>query len=783
MPKKIASEAGADQRTPSIPQYFSWINNTNEGSTEAQTITNLEFFAWLKREFGMEIKIYAWDAGNFDGAGRGYGDQQGAKFRSQYPNGYGPVVEKAAESGIRLGLWGSPDGFGDTPETEKTRYDFMVDLCRKYHFALFKVDGVCGTLRPEKAALYAQQLRDCRQYSPDLIVLNHRLDLYEAETYVTTALWQGVETYVDVHSANRETCMHHRGFIFKRGLPEGLDRLLEDHGVCISSSVAYFEDDLIYQAFGRCMILAPEIYGNPWLMRDDEFPKLARIYNLHKACAPILVDGLVLPDTYGDTPVSRGTGSHRFIATGHHGWTPRTVRIRLDSEIGLEQEREKIALIQRHPTEKLVGIYEYGDTVDVELMPFRAHLFEAAVVSEAYPVLENCEYEMIREDAEGNPLEVKMLCCGGGEITLLAKGESRLYGNYEKRDARQPAPLYLGALTDSEIPEGRSEELYEAAQFAVDNDSLERREWHRAGQTAIPEVQAARDAFFAQATYVARGCDNAALFDGNPDTYFDGQSRYLTDFNGMGQRVDGGCLRVDFGGVYDADEVEITCFAIHDPITEVKTQIYPEQGSYSADLRHWQATAAAERDVLDNDCTAPAVKAGVHNMVTVTGDRVRVTYRLNGSPIRYFRLPTPMDRIYSVRLLKEGQEMSLTAPKANNLQAAYGVKTPVAMRGATVTLPEVKDGDYVAVALNGIHGDEGAYCTAEVDGRLLGFPDRAPAYLSNVWEFCVRHTDRNYTYYLPLDASMSGKQMTIRTLLCDGEHTDISCDVWLCPKH
>ncbi len=48
MPMKIASEAGADQRTPSVPQYFSWINNTNEGSTETQTLINLEFFAWLK---------------------------------------------------------------------------------------------------------------------------------------------------------------------------------------------------------------------------------------------------------------------------------------------------------------------------------------------------------------------------------------------------------------------------------------------------------------------------------------------------------------------------------------------------------------------------------------------------------------------------------------------------------------------------------------------------------------------------------------------------------------
>ena len=783
MSKKIATEAGADQRTPSIPQYFSWINNTNEGSTEAQTIVNLDFFDWLKREFGMEIKIYAWDAGNFDGAGRGYGDADGPKFRGQYPNGYDPVVKRAAEVGIRMGLWGSPDGFGDTPEEEKKRYDFMVDLCRKHHFSLFKVDGVCGTLRPEKAHVYAEQLRECRQYSPDLIVLNHRLDLYEAEKYVTTSLWQGVETYVDVHSANAETCMHHRGFIFKRGLPEGLDRLLEDHGVCISSSVAYFEDDLIYQAFGRCMILAPEIYGNPWLMRDDEFHKLARVYNLHRACAPILVDGKTLPDTYGETPVSRGTDSHRFITTGNHGWTPRKITIRLDGEIGLADSGEKIALIQRHPTEKLIGLYDFGNTVEVELMPFRAHLFEVAAIREALPVLENCEYETIREDARGNPLEVKMLCCGGGEITLLAGGQSRPYGDYEKRDIREPAPLHLGTLIPEAIPEGQAEELYEVAQFAVDNDSLETRELRRAGETVIPEVKAARDAFFSQATYTARGCDQAALFDGDPATYFDGQSRYLTDFQGRGLRIDGGCLRVDFGGIFDADEVEITCFAIHEPITEVRAQICPEEGSYSADLIHWRTAKSADKAVVEANCTAPVVKASVHHIVKATGDRIRVAYKTDGAPIRYFRLPAPMDRIYSIRLLKDGQEVTLTSPKANNLQAPYGSKAPVAMRGGTVTLPEVRDGDYIAVAVNGIHGAEGAYCVAEVDGQRMGFPDRAPAYKSNVWEFVVSTSDRNNTFYLPLSAAMSGKDVRVCVLLCDGEHTEVDCEVWLCPKH
>jgi hypothetical protein len=59
---------GADRRTPSRAQYFSWINNANEGATEEQTLANLEFFRWLKDEFGMQLDIYAFDAGAIDGA-------------------------------------------------------------------------------------------------------------------------------------------------------------------------------------------------------------------------------------------------------------------------------------------------------------------------------------------------------------------------------------------------------------------------------------------------------------------------------------------------------------------------------------------------------------------------------------------------------------------------------------------------------------------------------------------------------------------------------------------
>ena len=41
------------EESPSRSEYFSWINNTNEGSTEAQTLANLSFFAELNKKYGM----------------------------------------------------------------------------------------------------------------------------------------------------------------------------------------------------------------------------------------------------------------------------------------------------------------------------------------------------------------------------------------------------------------------------------------------------------------------------------------------------------------------------------------------------------------------------------------------------------------------------------------------------------------------------------------------------------------------------------------------------------
>lgn len=760
---KNKKDAGADQLTPSIPQYFSWINNTNEGATEEQTIINLDFFDYLKHTYGMQIKIYAWDAGNFDGSRRHYGAIEKEKLSRQYPNGYAPVVEKAKKAGIRLGLWGSPDGYGDDPETEKERYEFFVHLCRDYNFAEFKLDGVCGTLREEKAPLFAKMLRECREYSPDLVVLNHRLNLFEAEKHITTFLFNGDETYVDILNCNRNTAMHNRAFMFTRGHVEGLNRLAEDHGVCISSEIDYFEDELVYQAFGRCLILAPEIYGNPWLMRDDELPKLARIYNLHRRNASILVEGTLLPEEYGCHAISRGSNKKRFICTGNNSWESKKIKVKL-SDLGLETN-EKIAVNLHHPYEKHIGKFDISDTVEIELMPFRAMLLEASAISEAEPMIGGCEYEIINEDENGTPLKIK-----------LFSGETEVEHINAKKEN---APRYLGKLNENTVNPENGEFLYEAASFAISNDSLERRSLLRAGETSIPEVKAARDAFFNQKTYILRGCDNANMFDGRSDTFFDAQSR---NYGGEDLRIEGGCLRIDFGEELEADSVEIECFAAKSANDEVPPPIIPSFAEYSANLANWSNAGFPRVEATDESYKQDIVSFCVHDIYTLEGRRVKITYPI-GDKLRYFRIARPMDRIYSVKLLKNGKEIKLSAPKANNMQAHPREKFIELSKSADFILPEIDRPSRLAVAIEGKHGKEGVYCVAQIDGETVGFPHRAPDYVANMWEHRVCKEGENNTYFLPIDESLSGKKITVKAIYTDDRKKDIPCRVYLCDVH
>ena len=757
--KKTKETAGAEETTPSIPQYFSWISSTNEGSTESQTLANIAYFKWLRDTYGAQVDIYAWDAGNLDGSSSTYETFDSPKLKAQYPRGYGPIAEAAADAGMRLGVWCGPDGYGDTDEEAEARRELLVSLCRDFHFALFKIDGVCSRLREEKQGEFVKTLKECRRYSPDLILLNHRLRLGIGEPYATTFLWNGQETYVDVHIANDRPAPHHRAFMFWRSNVPELQRLAEDHGVCISSCNDYFDDDMIYQAFGRCLILAPEIYGNPWLLPDVDQPRLARVFSLHRSVRDILVNGIVLPEEkYGPSSVSRGDGKRRFIVTGNAEWERKTLKIKLDSSIGLEP-CDRVTVCSHHPYEEYIGTFAYGEEAEIPLLPFRSALIEVASADCASVMLSGCRYEVIRAK-DGEPEKVKLLSASG-KIGVVRGGkveETDLWdGGAFDLSPKDPVRIDRAPWAREPVT-AKMERLYEAAVFASSNDSLEAQAVRKAGETAFAEVRAARDAFFAQRTYVLRGCESRFAFDGDDDTFFDGGTKV---FYGGSMRESGACLRVDFGAIRYADSVVIEYFKGDYETEEIRDQSAYPFGDFSTDLAIWNKTVLTEDREICNRVQEVVVN-DVHNVDTVPGRKMRAEYSI-GAAIRYLRIREPLDRIYKIALIKDGEEVALTDPKVLIMLPHYRDRKIVGARRVRVRIPrdEWAPGAYLSIGVKGKHGVEGAYAVAEIDGKEYGCPERAASYPCVAWECSVARVERGYTYYLPVTEAMTERVINV----------------------
>ncbi|UCE41341.1 MAG: hypothetical protein JSV17_18235 [Candidatus Aminicenantes bacterium] len=755
---------GAEETTPSRAHYFSWINNTNEGATEEQTLINLEFFGWLYEEYGMILDIYAFDAGAIDGKGF-YGSIYSERFKRQFPNAFDPVYQKAKNIGARLGVWGGPDGFGDTPEEEKARRDMMVKLCRDYDFMLFKFDAVSGSLRPEKQDAFIKMMVDCRKYSPDLILLNHRLELGKGLPYATTSLWEGAETYIDVFMSNRITGTHHRVGALSRGLPPDLIRLTEDHGVCLSSCLDYWEDDLILQAFNRCLILAPEIYANPWFLRDDEFPKLARIYNLHRRYRDILVNGIVLPeDKYGPHAVSRGDGRTRFLTLRNLTWEPVRYKIKLDEEIGLKKNKN-VVLRQFHPTERMLGTFNFGDTIEIEVLPFRSCLLAAASEGLQEIGVEGCHFEIVRDSKDkdviinllgmpGEAAEIKVISPGrkfknaqleGKQAKSLAEGRS-LEIAFSGEPHQKKWHRKLGDLEACEIPEN-VKALYEATCFAADNNALEVRSLLRSGPTKIPQVRKARDAFFNQEVFVERGVWDKNLFDKDLDTSF-----YVNTRFGRELRINGGALRIDFGELIDIDRLVI--YVKDEQSLQPFKRDEIVRTEVSADLNEWKRIFMLAGKSMEMDLSG-------------------------AGPIRFVRLAGCPTQIFEIEGFRNGRRLDSSKWRASNLLSPYGRFRAHYAWSFSFVLDEIPAGGYLAIPISGIHGKEGAYAAAKIGGKLVGAPDRAVSFPSNTWEYYAREYDRNYTYYIPLDKDMIGKPVEIFVLGMNKDAGELKPEIWL----
>ncbi len=781
------------EKTPSVPQYFSWINNTNEGPTEEQTLINLRFFKWLHDEYGMQLGIYAFDAGTIDSQGY-YGSMKTERFRSQFPNGFGPVAELAKSFDCRLGLWGGPDGFGDTPAEEKARTEMLVSLCRDYGFRLFKLDAVCGQLRDEKQDAFINAMARCRKYAPDLIVLNHRLNLSEeAKRHVTTFLMGGRETYIDVHMSNNTTATHNRQGALSRGLPPKLLRLTEDHGVCLSSCLDFWEDDLVLQAFNRCLILAPQIYGNPWLLRDEEFAKLARIYNLHYRNREILVEGMKLPESYGPHAVARGDQATRFVTLRNLTWNPVSYTVRLDDEIGLTR-KGRVELRRYHPSEEILGTFDHGDEIEVTVAPFRSCLIMATAVECNEIGVEGCIYEVVR-DTPGKPAKVKLLGMPGESAHVRLRAGRRKF-SVAAIDGK-PAPKFLqkGAtvtfpgepvennwhrkladLQPVDVP-ADAEQLYEATCFKAPNDALEVQSLRRSGPSRIPQVIAARKAFFEQELFWRRGIWDKYLFDGRNETFF-GVHRYRRD-----KRIDGGCLRLDFRKAYKFDAVTIrTLRKEQNKDAEQAARELPAE--VSADLKAWRPITFK----LRSNCEPEQVK--VAHIERNGGRHHYVDYNLlrwdakvpEDTNWRYLRMAPAPQRTAEVELMCNGRRVQPDTDSkwhATTLFAPYEkARTKRAWEAKISIASNSAPDSYLCVAVNGKHGRDGVFAALRLDDKYIGATQRAVSFPAVVFENGPRNLNGNYTFYFPITSEMRGGTMDVVLLGQEECAPDIRPQVW-----
>lgn len=713
---------GADESSPSRAHYFSWINNTNEGATIEHTAANMGFFQWLHDEYGMVLDLYAFDAGAVD-APQYYGKPDTRKFRTQFPDGFGPAARMAEGFGGRLGVWLGPDGFGDTEEEKQARIDFLVSLCRDDNVELFKMDAVCGQLRDEKQPALIELMKECRKHQPNLIMLNHRLNLGPAEPHATTFLWQGAETYIDVHMANNMTATHNRAKALGRGLPPELKRLAEDHGVCLSSCLDYWEDDLILQAFNRSMILAPQLYGSPWFLRDDEYPKLARIFNLHRRYRDILVKGMVLPEEqYGPYAVSRGDETTRLITLRNLTWEPVTYEVALDETIGLTAGGGREVRLF-HPYEQILGKeLKAADTVKVTVYPFRAALLLATTKGCDEPSLAEGPYRVIKNVEGEHPVIEKLVPV----------------------ELKQPWHRKLDELSNCDLPDDW-EALYEATVFAADNNALELRSLERSGPTTISAVAEARQAFLDQPLLAARAVSDRYMFDGDPATVFD------TFVRNRDMRISDGALRIDF-----SEPVSFDRLALHTQALD-STLIRNEQlgAQFSTDLLEW--TPAEELIVHGNTL----------NIYPPAGEW------------RYFRMQMAPERIAEIEAWRGDLALPRDDWRASNLFSHPDARPADKAWSATVSIDELTPTSYLCVAIEGEHGEEGAYAALRVDGEPVGAPSRATSYPSNTWEYPVRRLKTGFTYFFPLDASYLGKEIEVVVLGMKDGGKDLEPSVWL----
>jgi hypothetical protein len=446
--------------------------------------------------------------------------------------------------------------------------------------------------------------------------------------------------------------------------------------------------------------------------------------------------------------------------------------VKLDESVGLKKS-SKVDVKTYHPTEKIVGSFAYGSTVDIEVAPFRSCLIKLSdASSEKEFGIEGIDYQVVM-DLKGKPMEIQLLGMPGSDKTIklsgdysafksatidgvensgLLKGE-HLSIRFEGQKLNKPYHRKICELSVCPIPID-AEAIYESTCFAANNNALEVRELKRSGESIIPQVQSARKAFFEQRMFEKRELWDKYLFDGDPSTAFSVNMRW------GGFEPEKAALRLDLGHSQNLDSLVVQT------IDEFSLQpLKSEEGQYaliSNDLNSWKS------------------------VLFYAGKSMKIDLSASGQ-IRYVKLqPAPL-RITEVIGYKNGKQVDRTGWRASNLFRPYITNSwnnNLIFRtqkswSAKFTFDQIPEGSYLCIAIEGEHGFEGAFAGAKIDGQYVGCADRAPSFKSNTWEVGVRATDKNYTYYIALDKTMISKEIEAFVLGFNKAQLDLKPQVYI----
>ncbi len=789
--------------------YFDWLCHDNSGPLESEILANFAALKKMKELYGLQFDIYNSDAGLVESMGT-YFPQYRPLFDRRFPQGLDRVAAAAADLDMRLGLWIGPDGFGETHREMETRQQQLISWVKDSNVGLFKLDTVVSPLRhPDKYILekkyqaLADALNEIRSLDPQFVAINHRVNNSPYMLTITDCiLWQGEETYIDVHISNRDAWLHNRVCSIRRDLSTRYFdlpfRLFEDHGICFNSLLERWDDDLVTQAFGRASVISPEMYGTFFFLRDWDWPRFARLLHLHKATRDIL---------RGDTrllaggDISHSNGRSAVLVIRNMNWDPLTKTIPLDTGLGLTQDPgTPLTIRQRHPHEFLLsgqpGGLQIGDSLELTCDPFEVKLIQIDSSAPRDPYLGGISYEVIpggnsaRFDLRllgraGQDYEIHLYNMegrslkdeSGAEVILPeGSGDALRVGFPGLRRDR----TYFQRVGDfEEIAADAAEGAYlaELAKFRLDDDALEIREMKELKRrpSRHPEIEACRAYMWDKVILTHTYHRNA--FDGDPDTrWSDGYPR-RSPFTGTPRpyRSDTSLWRIDLGNPLALSRLELH-------IVRRLEEAELDRIELSADLRTWIPVEGIRLPGLDRIPFFEELRRRdgdirIHDVEAGDGRPVVLAVDLPANTSRYVRI---LGRNFSVSEIygfdPQERELDRSRWRATNF---YGsTPQPYRVLRWTGKLPDHWPGQEIAVAVEAggdrLHPIDDVFVVLVVDDDIIIPRHRAPSYPYHNYEWnswwLMRDRLEGMTFRVPTDSSWQGRRIEGLVLLF-GEHT------------